>query len=296
MLIDEPDAHLHPDKQERLIEALEGAAAQFSTQILMSTHSPYIVRAASADANLIWMQHGKVQADDDEAIRRHLGWGGLDKSLLFFAEDEDDKPLRAIVRQWPELYHKLSICRCFGIENLPRDKLLEGLLVDGNLKMKAIIHRDGDFLTQDEAKIWQAGFKTRGVYPWVTAGSDMEGYFCTAEYLSKLYNITVADANTWRAEAAQSINKARETFMEKRRNIVRTIWPDGGSPNADDLWTGSGGKSPETVKGKSLHKALKVVARKYKCNDRLLDRFAIPRGHVVAPELKTIIQSAIAGE
>ncbi|MEG8043821.1 AAA family ATPase [Sphingomonas sp. LR59] len=47
MLIDEPDAHLHPDKQERLIEALELAAADTDTQIILTTHSPHIARSAS---------------------------------------------------------------------------------------------------------------------------------------------------------------------------------------------------------------------------------------------------------
>lgn len=47
MLIDEPDAHLHPDKQERLIEALERAAPAFETQIMLTTHSPHIARRES---------------------------------------------------------------------------------------------------------------------------------------------------------------------------------------------------------------------------------------------------------
>lgn len=152
MLIDEPDAHLHPDKQERLIEALELASKEFETQIILTTHSPNIVRAASLVSKLVWMRDGVVQTDDDEAIRRLLGWGGLDKSVLFFVEDEDDKPLRAILRQWPSLSAQVSVCRCFGIDNLPRDKFLKGLLVDGKLKVKAAIHRDGDFMTDEEAR------------------------------------------------------------------------------------------------------------------------------------------------
>jgi predicted ATPase len=101
MLIDEPDAHLHPDKQERLIEILEMAAAETDTQIVLTTHSPHIARGASPAAKLAWMNEGKVETDDGEAIRRLLGWGGLDKAALFFVEDEDDTPLRAILRQWP---------------------------------------------------------------------------------------------------------------------------------------------------------------------------------------------------
>lgn len=72
-LIDEPDSHLDPDKQERLIEALERAAAKFETQIVLTTHSPHIVRAASPRAKLVWMADGEVNSDDDDAIQRMHG-------------------------------------------------------------------------------------------------------------------------------------------------------------------------------------------------------------------------------
>src|SRR4051794_33937782 len=74
-----------------------------STQIILTTHSPHIVRAASPAAKLVWMRDGIVETEDDEAIRRLFGWGGLDKAALFFVEDGDDKPLRAVLRQWPDL-------------------------------------------------------------------------------------------------------------------------------------------------------------------------------------------------
>lgn len=296
MLIDEPDAHLHPDKQERLIEALERAAADYNTQVILTTHSPHIVRAASPSVKLVWMRDGRVQTEDDNAIRRMLGWGGLDKSALFFVEDEDDKPLRAILRQWPDLSRQIAVCRCFGIDNLPRDKLLKGLLIDGELKVNAIIHRDGDFMNQEEADLWKATFKTHGVFPWVTAGSDMEGYFSTAQYLSALFGISLEEAEQWRIEAANSVGNARETFLSKRQTIVRAVWPNGGSPNAEAMWDAAGGKSPSTVKGKKLHAALKVVAKNHRKDDKLLDAFAIPEGIVVAEDLKALIEGVLRGD
>ena len=102
MLIDEPDAHLHPNKQERLIESLEVAAAEYQTQVILTTHSPHIVRAASAAAKLVWMKDRAIATQDDEAIRRLLGWGGLDKAALFFVEDEvgdTGDSVRAICRR-----------------------------------------------------------------------------------------------------------------------------------------------------------------------------------------------------
>jgi len=294
MLIDEPDAHLHPDKQERLIEALERAAPEFETQIVLTTHSPHIVRAASPSAKLVWMKNGLVQTEDDNAIRRMLGWGGLDRSALFFVEDEDDKPLREVLRQWPDLARQITVCRCFGIENLPRDKFLEGLLVDGELRVNALLHRDGDFMNAEEAEKWRQSFTTKGVFPWVTAGSDIEAYFCEAAYLAALYDVTTDEAEKWRNDAAATVGKARETFLSKRQNVTRVLWPNGGSPDAEKMWQDAGEKSPQTVKGKKLHAALKVIVKAAGKNDKLLDSFTIPNGFAVAEELKAIIEKAVA--
>ncbi len=294
MLIDEPDAHLHPNRQERLIEALEQAADEHNTQIILSTHSPHLVRAASPMTKLVWMSEGVVKTDDDEAIRRLLGWGGLDKSVLFFIEDEDDKPLRAILKQWPELGRQLSLCRCFGIENLPKDKLLSGLLVDGKIDVAAVIHRDGDFMTPEEAIKWAETFNTKGVYPWTTAGSDIEGYFCSADYLVSLYGISLEEAEQWRKTASKAVSKARADFVSKRQVINRLIWPDGGSPATDGLWILGAGPSPTTVKGKKLLAQIKVVATKNGYSDKLLNTFTIPEGFTVAPDLKLILERALA--
>lgn len=296
MLIDEPDAHLHPNKQERLIETLERAAPEFNTQIVLTTHSPHIVRAASPAAKLVWMKSGVVETEDDEVIRRLLGWGGLDKAALFFVEDEDDKPLRAVLRQWPELARQVAVCRCFGIDNLPRDKFLTGLLLDGKLKNRALLHRDGDFMTTEEADRWVNGFKTPGVFPWVTVGSDIEAYFCQAEYLSTLYDVSVEVAEKWRQEAAKKVGKAHDTFLEKRKRVVQAVWPHGGSPDAEAMWQAAGGPSPHTVKGKKLHASLKTVIKAEKLNDSLLNSFAIPKGYTVASELRALIEAAIASD
>jgi hypothetical protein len=242
------------------------------------------------------MKNGVVETEDDDVIRRLLGWGGLDKSALFFVEDEDDKPLRAVLRQWPELSRQIAVCRCFGIDNLPRDKFLTGLLIDGKLKSRALLHRDGDFMTPEEAKRWVTGFETPGVFPWVTTGADIEAYFCQADYLAALYGVSIETAETWRRDAAKRVSKARDTFLEKRKNVVRVVWPNGGSPDAEAMWEAGGGPSPTTVKGKKLLASLKTVVKAAKFDDSLLNSLSIPGGYTVAPELKKLIETAIANE
>jgi energy-coupling factor transporter ATP-binding protein EcfA2 len=294
LLIDEPDAHLHPDKQERLIETLERAAKEFETQIILTTHSPHIVRAASSHAKLVWMHKGAVHTEDDGAIRRLLGWGGLDKEALFFVEDEDDVPLRALLKQWPELARRISICRCFGMNNLPQDKLLTGLLVDGELKVKAIVHRDRDFMTEAESSMWSSRYKTTGVFTWVTAKSDVEDYFCESDYLSKLFGITIDEAEQWRNEAATKVENSKKSFFDKRKQIVRDLWPDGGAPLTEELWASWGEGSPTTVKGKSLYKALRKVVSAKGYDSAALAKHTIPFGCELAPDLRAVIQAVIA--
>jgi len=294
MLIDEPDAHLHPDKQERLIETLERAAREYNTQVILTTHSPHIVRAASLATKLVWMKNGAVETEDDEVIRRLLGWGGLDKAVLFFVEDENDKPFRAVIRQWPDLARQLAVCRCFGIDNLPRDDFLKGLLLDGRLKNRVLLHRDGDFMTRDEADRWSRRYKTEGVFVWVTRGADIESYFCEASYLRELYSVSIEVAEDWRKQAAHRVSGARKTFLEKRKRIVNAIYPNGGSPDAEEMWLAEGGPSPTTVKGKELHAALKEVIKKAGQDDKRLNAFTIPANYVVAPELRVLIETTIA--
>lgn len=293
LLIDEPDAHLHPDKQERLIEALESAASDFNTQVVLTTHSPHIVRAATSTSTLVWMQKGSVKTDDTDAIRRLLGWGGLDKSAMFFVEDEDDLAIRAVMRQWPDLSRKIAICRCYGVDNIPKKKLLDGIRVDGQLAMSAIIHRDSDFMDDAEKKKWAKLYEGDGVFPWITPGCDVEALFCDEEYLCKLYGINAETAQEWRTAAAAKVSKAKDTFVEKRKVIQRVVYNNmGGGGHADDLWEAKG-QTPETVLGKYLWRQLKTVVKAAGHDDKLLDNFVIPEGFEMAPSLKEVIVKAI---
>lgn len=293
LLIDEPDAHLHPDKQERLIEALEQASTEFQVQVVLTTHSPHVVRAASPTANLVWVKEGKVLEHEDEAIRTLLGWGGLDKRILFFVEDENDQPIRAILRQWPHLHRQLAICRCFGIDNLPKNAMLAGLLGDNSFGINVLIHRDRDFMTDTECNRWSQRYDTDGTSIWITEHVDAEGYFCQPSYLAVLFGVSEEISTKWVKEAAFQCAKTKQVFFEKRKVINRLLYEDGGSPASDYLWNEYGEISSKTVLGKTLHKALKPIVKAAGYDDKLLDRFVIPKTIELATELKTILESML---
>jgi predicted ATPase len=292
LLVDEPDAHLHPDKQERLIEALEAAASEFDTQIILTTHSPHIVRAASPNANLVWIKDGTVVEEDSSSIRSLLGWGGLDKKVLFFVEDEHDQHIRALLRQWPKLQRQVAICRCYGVDNLPRKALLTGFLDDNSFGVKVLIHRDGDFMTAVEKRKWAERYEQDGVEVWITENADVESYFCQPNYLSALYGISDAQAEGMVQEAINLCDGAKKKFWEKRRVNLRVLNEDGGSPASSELWE-QGQGTIATVHGKALIGQLKNVLKRAGLNEKTLDRLIIPTEVELAPELKVLLESMI---
>ncbi|OVE50748.1 recombinase RecF [Chromobacterium violaceum] len=296
LLVDEPDAHLHPDKQERLIEALEQAASQYKTQIIITTHSPHITRAASPAANLLWVNNGKISEQQEGAIRTLLGWGGLDKKIIFFVEDENDHAIRAILRQWPHLYRQISISRCFGVDNLPGNSLLKGLLTSDSFNVKIVIHRDRDFMTEKECHTWANRYNQDEISVWITDYSDAEAYFCQKDYLSSLYSVPIATAEEWINSAASKLTGTQKAFLDKRKVFIRLLYEHGGSPNSYELWDEGSGSPLETTLGKTLHKALKIEVKAAGHDDKLLDRFTIPEGYIVAPKLHQILNDLLSAE
>ncbi len=107
---------------------------------------------------------------------------------------------------------------------------------------------------------------------------------------------SLKDAEEWRQQAANKVNGAHKTFLDKRQNVVRAVWPNDGSPDAETMWKEAGGISPSTVKGKRLHAALKTIVKAAGLDDTLLNAFAIPSDYTVAPELKIIIEEAVASD
>lgn len=294
LLIDEPDAHLHPDKQERLIEALERAAGDFNIQVILSTHSPNIARAASHHSKLVWVRDGEVVNEDDDLIMALLGWGGLDKKILFFVEDEDARAIISMLRQWPSLYRQVAICRCFGIDNLPKNSLLRGFIGDNNFGMKVLIHRDRDFMTEDDAALWVSRYDTKDVDVWVTDFVDAEAYFCQSEYLASAFSVNEEQARKWIEAAVQvSGTGARSTFLEKRRVIIRALYEHGGGMNSEKLWEELGAVGPQTIVGKKLYKALKAEVKRSGHDDRVLDKFVIPKNFEMAVSLKAHLEKLL---
>lgn len=89
-------------------------------------------------------------------------------------------------------------------------------------------------------------------------------------------------------------NGTRTKFLDNRMNVVRVMWPNGGSPDAVAIWEAADGISPARVKGRCLLVALKTIAKDAGQVGSRQYAFVIPSGSTVAPELKAMNDEAAA--
>lgn len=126
VLLDEPDAHLHPNLQTSLANTLRDIQKELGIQIIISTHSPSIIRAADPSEVIPVTSQQQVNKpltnafDVEDKILTLVGNYDLGKSVvsgkLVFIEDSNTSIL--------ETFDKILDTRCFsGANTVP---LLKG--------------------------------------------------------------------------------------------------------------------------------------------------------------------------
>lgn len=216
LLVDEPDAHLHPMAQERLVSVLAEAASRFGTQVIMTTHSPSVVRALPPAARVLWMKDGKVQPKGDAEVRSLMGWGLLDRRVLLLTEDSSTEMLRELLAQWPDLERITAIWPFHGSAKLPAAETIKGLhhLLGDSLKI--VIHRDRDFLMPAEVEVISNPYKDMGFDLWFAQCSDIEAYWATEAVIAAHFGIDQPAAKEL-LEAAVAKACEGEAALKKRR-------------------------------------------------------------------------------
>ncbi|MEP4197097.1 MAG: AAA family ATPase [Aliishimia sp.] len=256
LLIDEPDAHLHQSSQERLVSALEAALKRFpDTQIIVSTHSPRIVRVAGQATKVVWLENGAVK-DQGVDVRARMGWGALDKDIVLFSEDDNTEYLQSIIDQWPHLAHRTAIWPCFGVSSIPDGDRLAKLRERHGVKI--MVHRDRDFMSDVDTDGWKANrnYTANNIPVWFSPGSDIESCFQFAEHISRAMEIDQAVAEKGLEYALNELDQDEisASFNEAYNKAVQSL---PGQANAIQRWNDLGGYCQSTIKGKTFKQALR---------------------------------------
>jgi ABC-type cobalamin/Fe3+-siderophores transport system ATPase subunit/plasmid maintenance system killer protein len=155
LLIDEPDIHLHPTVQGRLVKTLEKVAKDRNVRILLTTHSPFIVREAPHETKVFWLDGGKIESTNRTTVELALGWGAFGKKVIIVSEDSDTDLLKKLISQWPGLERSVTFFPGTGYTSITTPAQAKQISDALGGKFKLLIHRDRDSLTDAEVQLLQ---------------------------------------------------------------------------------------------------------------------------------------------
>lgn len=258
LLIDEPDIHLHPNVQEKLAENLLRIAQSQDLKVILTSHSPFIVRGAPAGTNVVWLADGNRITNNRSVVELALGWGAFGKKVIIVSEDSKNDLLKKLVKQWPEIDEAVTVLPGRGYSRLMTKGEAQELSASLGGKFKILVHRDRDSLTDDEIEALKLAYNDDGIRLWFPDQSDIEAEFCDAGFLAALTGAPLNDCQTWIDQIlTQNQTPIKDQFASQRAAHNNELHKAGGSPTNADVWTALQARPLKGAKGKFVFGQLK---------------------------------------
>ena len=239
LLLDEPDEHLHPSNQVLLCDAIKLLTQKMGLQVLLSTHSRHMISALDGEARFIWMKNGEVCKDNQSSNFYNvlLDLGALDTydailqgiyTTVVLTEDSDTKYLKKLLEVNGFDLCKTQLIPYSSCSHLDSAIQLANFIKNSARTCKVIIHRDRDFMTEDEISVVKQRFKNEHLPIWITDECDIESYFTTVAHISELTGKSEDDVNEWQNSVIQENHvEIQHKFESKRNDIRATMYRDG---------------------------------------------------------------------
>lgn len=229
LVLDEPDSHLHPDNQRRLVNLLHELAEGEGTQVLLSTHSRHIVDEMGRHNSVVhWLGKGAVVNEDTVAASGLMDLGALDAwdrlqggaiSTVIVTEDSDDKRLRVLAQSSGHSPGSYEIWSYRSSSRVDSAILLGSFIRQHAPATRVIVHRDRDYLSDDEVADYESSISKAGLFPFVTQGTDVESHFLDIDYLVRKYPEIKRDVlESLRGESRASVRDESVKVMINSRN------------------------------------------------------------------------------
>lgn len=291
LLIDEPDIHLHPTVQEKLASLLSEIAIQKNLSVILTSHSPFIIRGAPLDANVYWIENGEVANDSREAAEIALGWGAFGKKLIIVSEDKNISLLKKLVSQWPHIERYVAFQPGQGYQNLMKKEQAQELHEALGMKFKILVHRDRDSLTDEEVSRLSSEFDSGEIKLWFPENSDIESYFCNDQVI---HQCTGEELDICQGYIDRSLNRStgKDQFDKQRRAHNDELYSGGGSPINEEIWSLFESKPLKGCKGKTVFKQLKNTVPSNKFDERAILNLTFQTD--LATDLKAILESMLS--
>ncbi|MGJ5137167.1 AAA family ATPase [Bradyrhizobium oligotrophicum] len=240
LLLDEPDAHLHPNNQRLLAQTLNLIAQESETQIILATHSRHLLDALSEypGAKLYWVKDGNASPQElwsDVSILMDLG--ALDRGeqllngqyqYLIWTEDSDTRYLEKLLEANEFPLDQTMIFSYKASSKIDAAALMLSFVQRIRPGVRLVIHRDRDFMTNEEIELLKSKYSLpqgANVALFITSLSDVESYFAKAEHIAAALNLPEPDVSAIIDEIVTANNNPLVLkFRDKREEIKRTLY------------------------------------------------------------------------
>lgn len=237
LILDEPDAHLSPDKQRRLLQIISVLSSKYSFKVLISTHSPHLLDEATGQFPIFWISDGeKVKFEaSDEDLHKLLELGALDSfeylkrknlKLIYLTEDSSMESLKfhqSLIQASGIDLKNVEIHSYHGCGNLATLKPLCSFAFKNNEEVRIIIHRDRDTIYAEEVPQIVESLAELCSSIFITETTDVEGIFLNAKHLSKLNSKPEAEMEELLALARSNTKKSSIDWAIDERPKSRSM-------------------------------------------------------------------------
>ncbi|MFC7499101.1 AAA family ATPase [Enterovirga sp. GCM10030262] len=235
LLLDEPDAHLHPGNQKLLVDLLFTLSESTGTQIILASHSRHVFDSVSNNAlgAIHWLEDGDVIEDDRADVALLMDLGALDNfsklvsedsKVLVFAEDEKTKKLRIILEANGWALDNIEFVSFNGVDNLDATKVVVEYFLGLGEDRKALIYRDGDCMTDDE-KTWLREKYTNELPEnatlYISPYTDVEHFFCVPGHVAHVAQMPEEEAFAIVSEVVGENQAILGAKLARKRNDLK---------------------------------------------------------------------------
>lgn len=231
LLLDEPDSHLHPNNQRKLANMLIRLAESRDFQIILSTHSRHMIDEFNGSAKMHWVRDGGIIDNNTfDEVSVLLDLGALDKGDLLLqdnmkcvllTEDADITPIKAILEASGFNMSEVDPWSYKGCTKTEVALVLNAFIKKHASAAAVLLHRDRDYLTDEEAQTFRETIETAGMRCFLTKGTDIESHYLLPEHINCLYpQITLERTQAILDDCIEEVkHKSIEKFINSRTQI-----------------------------------------------------------------------------
>lgn len=159
LLLDEPDAHLHPDNQRKLAKRLLEISRSRETQIIISTHSRHLYDQLEEASQVCWIDAGQLNEEHIETRDVLMRLGALDKidikneintKLIVLTEDSDQEPIKALLQSANIPLDETEVLSYKGCSDIKIANILAEYIHKHHPAFSIMVHRDRDYNSDEE--------------------------------------------------------------------------------------------------------------------------------------------------